>query len=142
MAGTLNYEFAMRIHSNTHLSKVEPSVEGGSTFNKCITRAAASLVVCTKLSRARKSKHFLDVGTTCRMITIKTIEMKTLKFKTNIMCSGCVATVTPFLNAEKEIISWEVDTTTMDKILTVTTDSSAETIQKAIEKAGYKSQPL
>ena len=68
--------------------------------------------------------------------------MKTLKFKTNIKCDGCIATVTPFLNSEKEIVSWEVDTTNPDKILTVTTDSSAETIQKVVEKAGYKSQLL
>lgn len=68
--------------------------------------------------------------------------MKTLKFKTNIMCSGCIATVTPFLNGDKEIVSWEVDITNPDKILTVTTDSSAEMIQKVVEKAGYRSQPL
>lgn len=71
---------------------------------------------------------------------MKDAQMETLKFRTNIKCSGCVATVTPFLNSEKEIISWEVDTANPDKILTVTTDSGAETIQKALEKAGYKSQ--
>jgi hypothetical protein len=27
--------------------------------------------------------------------------MKTLKFKTNINCGGCLAKVTPFLNEEK-----------------------------------------
>ena len=68
--------------------------------------------------------------------------MKTLKFKTNIMCNGCIATVTPFLNGEKEILSWEVDIANPDKILTVTTVSSAETIQKVVENAGYKSRPL
>ena len=66
--------------------------------------------------------------------------MKTLKFKTNIKCSGCVATITPFLNGEKEIIAWEVDTANPNKVLTVTTDSPAEKIQQVVEKAGYKSQ--
>ena len=68
--------------------------------------------------------------------------MKTLRFKTNIMCSGCIAKVTPFLNGEKEIVSWEVDIAKPDKVLTVTTDSSAETVQRIIEQAGYKSQLL
>lgn len=67
--------------------------------------------------------------------------MKTLKFKTNINCGGCIAAVTPFLNSEKEILSWEVDTTDKNKILTVTTESlSAEMVQQVLEKAGYKSQ--
>ena len=35
--------------------------------------------------------------------------MKTLKFKTNIKCTGCVAKVTPFLNDEKGIEKWDVD---------------------------------
>ena len=67
--------------------------------------------------------------------------MKILKFKTNINCSGCIAAVTPFLNNEKEILSWEVDTTDKNKILTVTTENlSAENIQRVLERAGYKSQ--
>lgn len=66
---------------------------------------------------------------------------RTLKFKTNINCSGCIAAVTPFLNSEKEILAWEVDTVDKNKILTVTTESlAAENIQKVLEKAGYKSQ--
>jgi copper chaperone len=66
---------------------------------------------------------------------------RTLKFKTNINCSGCIAAVTPFLNSEKEILSWDVDTADKNKILTVTTENlAAENIQKVLEKAGYKSQ--
>lgn len=71
------------------------------------------------------------------------VNMKTIKFKTNINCSGCVATVTPFLDGEKEIASWEVNTLDKDKVLTVTTDTlSPAQIQQVVEKAGYKSQPL
>ena len=45
--------------------------------------------------------------------------MDTLKFKTNIKCGGCIATVTPFLNDQKEISSWTVDTNSAEKLLTV-----------------------
>lgn len=64
--------------------------------------------------------------------------MKTFKYKTNINCGGCVANVTPFLNEEKRIHSWKVDTANQDKLLTVEAEGidSAE-IRKIIEKAGY-----
>ncbi|MBS1650624.1 MAG: heavy-metal-associated domain-containing protein [Bacteroidetes bacterium] len=65
--------------------------------------------------------------------------MKTIKFKTNINCSGCVAKVTPILNNEKEIIKWEVDTNNPEKILSINTE--IETPEKVIElitKAGFK----
>ena len=41
--------------------------------------------------------------------------MKTLKFKTNINCGGCVSKVTPFLNNQEGVESWEVDTVNPDK---------------------------
>ncbi len=64
--------------------------------------------------------------------------MKTLQFKTNIKCSGCVAAVTPVLNNTPGIEKWEVDTENPDKILTVSTDSlSEQEVVKAVEKAGY-----
>lgn len=64
--------------------------------------------------------------------------MTTLKFKTNIKCGGCIATVTPFINEVTGIEKWEVDTTTADKILTVETESTpASSIEQAVIKAGY-----
>lgn len=64
--------------------------------------------------------------------------MKTLTFKTNIKCGGCIATVTPFLNNVVGIEKWEVDTTNPDKVLTVTGETiTAESIEKAIKQAGY-----
>jgi copper chaperone len=69
--------------------------------------------------------------------------MNTLKFKTNINCSGCINTVTPFLEAEKDIQQWQVDTTTADKILTVEGESvQKEAVIRTVEKAGYKIQPI
>jgi copper chaperone len=64
--------------------------------------------------------------------------MKTLTFKTNIKCGGCIATVTPFLNNVAGIEKWEVDTTNPDKILTVTGETiTTESIETAIKQAGY-----
>ncbi|GEO07296.1 MULTISPECIES: heavy-metal-associated domain-containing protein [Adhaeribacter] len=69
--------------------------------------------------------------------------METLKFKTNIKCGGCVATVTPFLNQEKSIEKWQVDTNNPDKILTVEGSAvNEEEVIEAIEKAGFKIEPL
>ncbi len=66
--------------------------------------------------------------------------METLKFKTNIKCSGCVATVTPFLNDEAGKDNWQVDTENPDKVLTVSTSEAvpAKAIIASVEKAGYK----
>jgi copper chaperone len=64
--------------------------------------------------------------------------MKTLKFKTNIKCSGCIAGVTPHLNSAETISSWSVDTADPNKLLTVEGEnlSEAEVIEK-VKKAGY-----
>ena len=66
--------------------------------------------------------------------------MQTLKFKTNINCSNCIKAVTPTLNGEKAIQSWEVDTASSDKILTVATDLSAAQVEAIIDQAGFKAQ--
>lgn len=68
--------------------------------------------------------------------------METLKFKTNIKCGGCVATVTPFLNDQQEISSWSVDTNTPDKLLTVEGNMTEEVVIEALEKAGYKGEKV
>lgn len=69
--------------------------------------------------------------------------MKSLKFKTNIQCSSCVAKVSPLLNNEKSIEHWEVDTTNKNKVLTVQTGSMEEKeIVQLVESAGYTAEPL
>ncbi|MNR59976.1 hypothetical protein D3C85_1813600 [compost metagenome] len=70
--------------------------------------------------------------------------METLKFKTNIKCSGCIATVTPHLNNLSEISKWEVDTVNPDKILTVEGAESldAELIKDTLSKAGYTAEKI
>ena len=65
--------------------------------------------------------------------------MKTIEVKTNIMCSSCIAHVTPLLNNLLGENKWQVDTTNSKKILTVTSeDLSEDEVIKAVEQAGYK----
>jgi copper chaperone len=66
--------------------------------------------------------------------------METLKFKTNINCGGCIASVTPVLNGLEEIQKWNVDTASPDKILTIEAASplSAEKVSDALKGKGYQ----
>ena len=69
--------------------------------------------------------------------------MKTLNFKTTINCGGCITKVTPFLNAEKSIKKWEVNTSVPEKTLTgETEESDPDKIISAVEKAGFKIEQL
>lgn len=67
--------------------------------------------------------------------------MEVLKFKTNIKCGGCIATVTPFLNEAVGEGHWQVDVQAPDKILTAEA-ASASIVKQAIEKAGFKAEAL
>ena len=65
--------------------------------------------------------------------------MKTVKFKTNINCGGCIQTVTPFLNELDNLENWKVDTENPEKILEVELDDEDEsTVIDAVTKAGFK----
>ncbi|MEJ8817650.1 heavy-metal-associated domain-containing protein [Lacibacter sp. H407] len=68
--------------------------------------------------------------------------MNTLTFKTNIKCSGCIATATPFLDKVAGEDNWEVDVANPEKILRIEADQSvtAEQVIKAVEEAGYKAE--
>lgn len=61
-----------------------------------------------------------------------------IKLKTNINCSGCVSKAKPFLdglNAE----SWEVDTNSADKTLTVKgKDLNKKAVIHAVKNAGFE----
>jgi len=64
--------------------------------------------------------------------------MKKLLFKTNIQCGSCLSKVSPKLNEQSGIQSWQVDLKDPDRTLTVDTDVlNAEDIQKAVLKAGF-----
>ncbi|GAB1462630.1 heavy-metal-associated domain-containing protein [Pedobacter sp.] len=69
--------------------------------------------------------------------------MDTLKFKTTINCSSCVAKVTPVLNNLENIEQWSVDTESTDKVLTVTGEHIDEAdLVKSLAKIGYKAEKI
>lgn len=69
--------------------------------------------------------------------------MSTIALKTNINCSGCVAKVTPVLNAAVGEGNWQVDTANPKKVLTVNTDKiNQQTVIQAVQKAGFKAEEL
>jgi len=70
--------------------------------------------------------------------------METLKFKTNIKCGGCIATVTPVLNNLEGINKWDVDVINPDKVLTVETkDAGTETkLVNALKEKGYNAEKI
>lgn len=69
--------------------------------------------------------------------------MNTLKFKTDIKCSGCLEKVTPHLNEQRGIQQWEVDLKNPNKILSVNTDGADQAeIIAAVGKAGFKAEPV
>jgi len=64
--------------------------------------------------------------------------MKTLRFKTNINCGDCISKVTPYLDGNKYIESWDVDTTNPDKIMTVSGDDiTADLVINTINETGF-----
>lgn len=64
--------------------------------------------------------------------------MTTLKFKSTIKCSGCIATVTPELDKFENIESWHVDLQSPDRILTVEGEEINSTeIMRSLEAVGY-----
>ena len=71
------------------------------------------------------------------------IALKTLSFKTNINCGGCVKSVTPFLNESAGEGHWRVDTAVPDKILTVEGEQlDAAQILASLEDAGFEAEEI
>lgn len=65
--------------------------------------------------------------------------METLKFKTNINCSGCLAKVSPFLNSQEGIQRWDVNINDPEKTLTVEVgEIGAHEVMETVKKAGFK----
>ena len=68
--------------------------------------------------------------------------METMKFKTNIKCSGCVAAVTPFLNDAVGDENWRVDTNDPAKVLTVVNNHDKDKVIHVLKKAGYQAESI
>ena len=68
---------------------------------------------------------------------------KTLTYKTNIKCNGCIATVTPFFKKNESIKKWVVDLDSEDRVLTVELeDGEASEVEALIKEAGYESEAI
>lgn len=70
--------------------------------------------------------------------------MITLKFKTNLKCSGCVQALTPFIENVEGIKNWNVDLNNPEKVLSVEGDEQLESNQilNAIQQAGYSGEEI
>jgi len=68
--------------------------------------------------------------------------METIKFKTNIKCTGCLAQVGPALNETAGENQWKVDLDSSDKTLTVEGDIKESEIIAAVKKAGYTAERI
>ncbi|ADY50625.1 Heavy metal transport/detoxification protein [Pseudopedobacter saltans DSM 12145] len=66
--------------------------------------------------------------------------MNSLKFKTNLKCSGCVTAVAPKLDEIKGIDKWDVDLSSPEKTLKVEGNVQPAEVERAFEKAGYKAE--
>lgn len=64
--------------------------------------------------------------------------MKELKFKTTILCNGCKATVTPFLDKMEGLDEWNVDVKSDDKILTVKGEVEQKTVVDVLKGIGFE----
>ena len=70
--------------------------------------------------------------------------MNTLKFKTNIKCTGCLSKVTPSLNEKVGEGNWEVDLMTLKKTLTVEVAEgvTSEDVIRTVNNAGFNAESL
>jgi copper chaperone len=69
--------------------------------------------------------------------------METLRFKTNLKCSGCIAAITPGLNKIEGIGEWKVDLSSPDRTLEIDIpDDKAGEILDSVKKAGYEISQL
>jgi copper chaperone CopZ len=68
--------------------------------------------------------------------------MKEVKYKTNINCNGCIATVTPHLEKIQGIEHWEVDIKDKEKILTIRGEQlDKQAVENAVKEAGFSIEP-
>jgi copper chaperone len=68
--------------------------------------------------------------------------MKTLQFKTNIKCTGCISKATPLLNEKLGEEQWKVDLMTLKKTLTVTTNLNETEVMSIVNEAGFTAEVL
>lgn len=69
--------------------------------------------------------------------------MENLKFKTNILCEGCLSKVRPVLDGEKGIEQWEVDLESPEKTLRLRASGILpEKIAALVKSRGFEITPI
>ena len=65
--------------------------------------------------------------------------MKTIRFKTNLKCGGCVKAITPGLESLNIIDTWSVDLENPDRVLEIKApEDVSEQVIESVKKAGYQ----
>ncbi len=64
--------------------------------------------------------------------------MKILKFKTNIESKPGVAAVSDYIDKYDEVVNWEIETSSMENILTVRGEVSKAKVLGAVKRAGFQ----
>jgi copper chaperone CopZ len=65
--------------------------------------------------------------------------MQTRRYRTNLHCGSCVSAVKPLLDRAEGVESWDVDTDSPDKVLTVHSDTlQPEAVRDLIARAGFE----
>lgn len=65
------------------------------------------------------------------------------RFRTNIMCNGCIAKITPVLNGAAGIASWSVALDTPDRVLSVIPNGiTEEEVLQLVRNAGFMIERL
>ena len=65
-----------------------------------------------------------------------------MKFKTNIKCDGCIATVTPVLDQAVGAGNWQVDLNDPQRILTLPEGIDLPKVQSDLKVVGYRMEPV
>ena len=68
--------------------------------------------------------------------------MKTSKFKTTSKCGGCVARLSEMLDKAVSRDRWNIDLSTPDRVLTITSDLSDDQVIELVKEAGFKAEKL
>jgi copper chaperone len=65
--------------------------------------------------------------------------MKTIRFKTNLKCGGCIKAITPGLESLNIIDTWSVDLENPDRVLEIKApEDVSELVIESVKKAGYQ----
>ena len=65
--------------------------------------------------------------------------MKTIRFKTNLKCGGCIKAITPGLESLNIIDTWSVELENPDRVLEIKApEDVSEQVIESVKKAGYQ----